>query len=301
MEAPPKSARMDGAVHLAHKPLGWTPLAALEAYRAHLGLADKQQRFSYAGRLDPLASGLLLLLEGSACDEQATMQGHHKLYEWEVVLGFATDSFDLLGLVPDQWQPPTAASLAEAARTVPARLDSLVGPREQRYPPFSAARFRGSPLWWWAQQGRLHEVQPYPTARVHVHSAHLGCVRWMDARGVLREIERRVASVPGQGFRQSAIVARWQQVFTHFAPDLRVPIVSVRSFVSSGTYVRALAHEMGGVAWSITRVAVGPHYSLLHAHAVEPISGRLMRDALRVVAAHCRVRVYVPLQPETHR
>lgn len=51
-------------VHLVNKPAGATPLAAMTLYREQCACGPKM---SYAGRLDPMASGLLLLLEGDGC------------------------------------------------------------------------------------------------------------------------------------------------------------------------------------------------------------------------------------------
>lgn len=65
-------------IHIVDKPLGATPLAALQTFRGIAGVPE-DERMSYAGRLDPMASGLLLLLQGDACNEQGTLQNHEKV------------------------------------------------------------------------------------------------------------------------------------------------------------------------------------------------------------------------------
>jgi len=106
---------MNGVVTVC-KPCGLTPLETLRLYVAQRG-GDASLRRSYAGRLDPMAegdekqatcaqtnasflalAGLLLVLEGDRCDEQESWQHHEKCYEWELLLGLSSDSFDVLGL-----------------------------------------------------------------------------------------------------------------------------------------------------------------------------------------------------------
>jgi tRNA U55 pseudouridine synthase TruB len=77
---------------------------------------------------------------------------------------------------------------------------------------------------------------------------------------------------------------------------MRLPVLSVRCAVSSGTYVRSLAHEAaaaagcGGLAWSITRVAVcDASLSLLSAFPLRPVSA----SVFRAVMALLRARGYV--------
>lgn len=50
---------------------------------------------SYAGRLDPLARGLLIALLGSRVSEQKTYETLKKVYQFQVIFGMKTDSYDL--------------------------------------------------------------------------------------------------------------------------------------------------------------------------------------------------------------
>ena len=44
-----------------------------------------------------MAGGLLLILEGKACEKQSDWQNHFKQYQWELLLGLETDTFDVMG------------------------------------------------------------------------------------------------------------------------------------------------------------------------------------------------------------
>ena len=276
---------MEGNVVGVCKPVGATPLEALREYVAASGGPESTRR-SYAGRLDPMAEGLLVVLEGARCEEQAAWQHHGKEYAWELLLGLSSDSYDVLGLgrlqLPADWD----AAVREATRALE---QTLLGRRQQPYPPFSSARVAGHPLFWWAQQGRLAEVE-IPRVEVEVRACRVGCVRWAPVALLMREMLERVSLVRGTGFRQEAVCTRWREVLGALPSGTRLPLLSVRCAVSSGTYVRALAHEAaaaagcGGLAWSICRTAVlGTPLSLLAAFPVQPVSARLFRAVMALL------------------
>ena len=58
-------------------------------------------KIGYAGRLDPLASGVLLAMIGDTCRERDRFQALEKSYKFCVLLGVHTDSLDPLGVVDE--------------------------------------------------------------------------------------------------------------------------------------------------------------------------------------------------------
>ena len=58
-----------------------------------------KSKMTYAGRLDPLAEGLLLVLVGEECKKKEKYLGLDKEYEVDVLFGFATDTYDVLGIL----------------------------------------------------------------------------------------------------------------------------------------------------------------------------------------------------------
>src|SRR3989344_2297636 len=82
-----------------YKKEGQTPLEAMEEFRKE-NLEYKDQKMTYAGRLDPMAEGVLLILTGDDCKEKQKYLGLNKEYEFEILWGFQTDTYDILGLDP---------------------------------------------------------------------------------------------------------------------------------------------------------------------------------------------------------
>ena len=86
---------------IVYKNLGETPLECLERVRSEQGIADDIP-MTYAGRLDPMAEGLLIILIGEECKNKEKYLGLDKTYEFKILVGFSTDTYDLLGMInPD--------------------------------------------------------------------------------------------------------------------------------------------------------------------------------------------------------
>ena len=83
------------------KKRGETPLEILEQVEiTNLGEHPELQNapLAYAGRLDPMAEGKLLVLIGDECKKQSSHTKLDKEYEVEIVLDLKTDTGDVLGL-----------------------------------------------------------------------------------------------------------------------------------------------------------------------------------------------------------
>jgi len=92
------------------KAVGETPLGCLERWRA-AHPEYSRTRLTYAGRLDPMASGTLLILIGDECTRQTEYHALDKHYEFSVLFGLTSDSLDILGrLSPSAAIPPPRGS-----------------------------------------------------------------------------------------------------------------------------------------------------------------------------------------------
>lgn len=76
---------------IIYKRIGETPLEAMEKARFNHPEWEKLP-MTYAGRLDPVAEGLLLVLAGEDCKEKDKYLDLTKEYELSVLFGFETDT-----------------------------------------------------------------------------------------------------------------------------------------------------------------------------------------------------------------
>jgi tRNA pseudouridine55 synthase len=128
-------APLDGAL-IVDKPQGRTSHDVVDAARRILGF----RQIGHLGTLDPLATGVLVLLLGRATRLAQFYAGRRKRYTSTFRFGFATDTYDADGTA----QGPDAAPVldrAEIERLAAAR----VGVFPQMPPPYSAKKIHGRP------------------------------------------------------------------------------------------------------------------------------------------------------------
>lgn len=243
-----------------YKYIGETPLQVVERMRVAHNIA-KDVKMAYAGRLDPMAQGVMIILVGDECLTRREYELLEKEYEFEMLCGVETDTYDVMGIVQNQKVAAKSDHLQK--NEVDEVLNSYVGHFEQSYPPYSAPRVNGHPLYWWAREGRLAEID-IPTHKVHIYSAQMFAKRTITAQEVVAYATERIGhTTTADAFRQPAIVDSWNAWLANQPHTASLSIFSGRVVCSSGTYIRAICYEVGrklgvgAIAYSITRTRVG--------------------------------------------
>jgi len=150
---PPRALRPTGLV-LVDKPAGPSSFAVVKRLRDRTGA-----RAGHAGTLDPFATGLLLVLLGSATRLAQYLVGLEKRYLTDVDLAARTATGDPEGDVIEEHDPPTAVELE-------ARLAALRGDVELLIPAASAVKIRGERAYRLARRGVAVEM---PVRRSTIH------------------------------------------------------------------------------------------------------------------------------------
>ena len=170
---PPRGRSPSGLI-LVDKPAGPSSFAIVAGIRRRTGA-----RTGHAGTLDPFATGLLLLLSGSATKLASCFVGLDKRYVTDVDLSARTSTGDPEGEVIERLEPPDEQELAQM-------LEALRGEIELPIPAASAVKICGERAY------RLHrrgvEVE-MPVRRSRVHA--LDVIAYRD--GVAR-LDLRVSS-----------------------------------------------------------------------------------------------------------
>lgn len=245
---------------------GETPLTALESYRRRAGIA-RSVPMTYAGRLDPMASGTLLVLVGDECKRKSAYSTLDKEYEFEILLGLASDTGDILGLSEACIVLPPAQE-----HEVRSAIQAVKGEWEMPYPAYSSKPVSGKPLFQHARDGTLGSVVT-PSRLVRIHDIGLLSVSDITGEDALRALEERLGALtidpddenPYKDFRRDEIVERWRSVVT---ARTVYRVVRIHAIVSSGTYIRALAPRIAGslgtcgLAYSIRRTRIGRYLRL---------------------------------------
>lgn len=148
---------LDGAL-LVDKPTDWTSHDVVAKVRNHFRL----EKVGHCGTLDPMATGLLVLMLGKATRLSERFTTSDKVYEGTLRLGEVTDSYDADGeLVETRLVPLLSLEDLNAA------AQEFLGDQQQIPPMVSAKKVGGVPLYKLARQGK--EVVREPRL-IHVYT-----------------------------------------------------------------------------------------------------------------------------------
>ena len=141
---------LDGIL-LVDKPRDHTSHDVVARLRGKL----KMKRVGHAGTLDPMATGLLVILVGKATKVSQYLVSLDKEYEGTIELGKVTDTQDADGEVMETRPVPplTEADLVAAVKT-------FLGDQYQMPPMYSAIKIDGQPLYKAARKGEDVEREP---------------------------------------------------------------------------------------------------------------------------------------------
>lgn len=237
-----------------YKRLGETPLECLQRFKAeHPEYAET--KMTYLGRLDPMAEGLLLVLAGNT-SKKSDYLALDKEYEFEVLWGFESDTYDILGKVKMGKSP---LKLENRMAKV---IEHISSRKTQEYPAYSSRTVSGKSLFMWARENKIEEID-IPRRDIKIFSLEHIHTRQVSGKELWDEVSEKIALVTGD-FRQKEILSLWQNALIAI-PRETFLISKFKADVSSGTYIRGLAHEMGkflktgALAWSIKRTRVGEY------------------------------------------
>jgi len=138
---------LDGVL-LVDKPIGPTSHDIVHRIRKTFGLP----KVGHGGTLDPMASGLLIILIGKATKISDRFLASDKTYEGSITFGTTTDSLDAMGttIATQPYEHITAADIQREMQQ--RRGDSLQTP-----PMASAVKIDGVPLYKLARKGKTVE------------------------------------------------------------------------------------------------------------------------------------------------
>lgn len=254
-----------------YKPAGWTPLQAIERLKA-LRPELRGQKVACAGRLDPMAEGVLVVLAGEQLKQFDQFCSLDKEYEAEILLGITSDTGDVMGMTESRKVHqvhkacpvvPPQADTTGVIKSLAVEIDNLKGDLRLPVPVYSSWRVQGKPLYWWARQGRLHEIE------IPLHEISIFRTQWLGASDieaveVRHSVMERLHAVHGD-FRQETIHEQWKHVLDH----AHAPFLTFSFYIhcSSGTYVRSVVQELGKrlgtkmLLYRLVRTRVGEYHA----------------------------------------
>lgn len=154
---PPQDDYSESGLLLVDKPQEWTSHDVVNCVRRRFAIS----KVGHCGTLDPIATGLLVLLLGRATKLSSRLLSQDKVYSGVLCLGIETHSQDRTGDVT-----ATADPGGVTPQAIQAAAARLLGPIMQVPPMVSALKRDGQRLYKLARRGEEVEREPRP---VHIH------------------------------------------------------------------------------------------------------------------------------------
>jgi tRNA pseudouridine55 synthase len=210
-------------VFVINKPLYLTSHDVVSKARKLL----KTRRVGHAGTLDPLATGVLLLLTEEATKLSPFLSAHRKDYLAWVAFGAATPTLDAEGPVIEK----TAVTLPDA-ETITPHLSHFLALREQLPPQYSAIKQAGVKGYEAARRGEAIALKARPAG---YHTI---------------ELLATAPTLPQLPKTFTVTHERWQPADSGITFELPPPLGDYPGAlfylrVQAGTYIRAFARDLG--------------------------------------------------------
>ena len=215
-------------MHIVYKHIGETPLECIQRL-----FDTTTHTYTYAGRLDPMAEGLLLILKNEECKHAKQYHNLTKTYNYSFTIGISTDSYDCLGKITNTTYP--TETLDKKIKKI---ISTLIGTHTLSYPPYSSKTVHGKPLFEYARDNTLHTIT-IPTNTIHITEHTLTDIQTTTIDDLKKEIIKNIQKVTGN-FRQKEILQQWQEL-----PNQVIQQYSATIATSGGTYIRTIVHEIG--------------------------------------------------------
>lgn len=186
-----------GEILYIDKPLGWTSFDVVKRLRGALlrRLHKKKFKVGHAGTLDPLATGVMIVVTGRATKLIEQLQACVKEYVATIAVGATTPSYDLEKAI-DAYYPNAHVT----RELVESTLLRFIGEIQQIPPAFSACKIEGTRAYDMARKGKEVTLAPKTL--------------------VIDELEL-------------------------LSFDEQTKVMEIRVVCSKGTYIRALARDIG--------------------------------------------------------
>lgn len=247
---------MEG-IFLIDKPAGMTSFDVIRKLRNQLNTKE----VGHAGTLDPMATGLLVVLVGKATKLSDLLLSETKTYQGTITFGFSTDSYDRTGKVVD-----TLDTFDLNETQIDETIKSFLSRDSQLPPIYSAIKIQGKKLYEYARKDQTVEIDERPM--------------------IIHEFERTSAYI-NQSFNFEIRVSKGtyiRSIAHDFGVSLDIPShLSALRRTHSGRYSLSTAYRLGEIdEYTMPNFSVEDYAKTLDKLVVEDYLIPLIRNGVRL-------------------
>lgn len=217
----------------------------------------------YAGRLDPMACGKMILLTNKDTKNVNKYLNHNKLYNFDLIIGIDTKSHDCLSEINE-----IKEIMFKKEEELISKLSTFIESYTiQKYPIVSnyTVKHNGikKPLWWFYTNGYL-DVE-LPSKNVCIFDSKINNIKTVPLNTLIYKFIDRIKLIDNEKtiveLKTSTIIKQWENNVNKDI-DRRQIVVNMELTVSSGFYIRQFCNDFGkyigcgAIAFDITRLKI---------------------------------------------
>jgi tRNA pseudouridine(55) synthase len=196
-------------------------------------------KICYAGRLDPMARGDVLLLFNDECKQGEKYNMMNKTYSFKIILGLQTDSDDPMGIIQNISNISSLDTLINLKIKVNNNIN--IGQFRQKFHIYSSKCVNGLPLWHYAKNKINISDEDIPSHLVTIYNYKTEILEQYDYLSWKDTIINQIKTIDTKcDFNQEHIINQWNQ-FNKFDKLYAIPVILD---VSSGFYVRQFVRDL---------------------------------------------------------
>lgn len=233
----------EGIIIPIDKPYRWTSADVIRKVKwlACRHFHKKNLKVGHAGTLDPLATGVLLVCIGQATKLAETLQKEGKEYLAGVSFGATTPSYDLEKAIDKEYPTDgvSESSLREA-------LTGFLGEQEQIAPLFSAKSVDGVRAYELARKqyreaskDKTDVMENFDHTVAETLNKQIISIYEMELLSFHSEGKPAIEEISDESLRPNP------RINVIDTSDRHLPLAEIRIACSKGTYIRALARDLG--------------------------------------------------------
>ncbi len=194
-------------------------------------------KICFAGRLDPMARGDVLLLFNDECRNVEKYNKMKKIYEFKIILGLQTNSDDPLGILEN-----IQTDISELSLSITDMFK--IGEFRQKFHIYSSKCVAGLPMWHYVKNKINLQESDIPSHMVSIYDYEIGILEQYDYDEWKETIINQIRTIdPKCDFNQEYIIKQWEQL-DKFDKLYAIPI---KLDVSSGFYVRQFVRDLSNM------------------------------------------------------
>lgn len=211
----------------------------------------------YAGRLDPMASGKMIILTNKDTKNVNKYLNHDKLYNFDLIIGIDTKSHDCLSEINE------IKEISFKKEELICKLSTFIKDYTvQKYPIVSNYTIKHNgikkPLWWFYTNGYL-DVE-LPSKNVTIYDSKINNIQTVPLNTLIYKFINRIKLIDNEKtiveLKTSTIIKQWKNNVNN---KIQLIVVNMELTVSSGFYIRQFCNDFGkyigggAIAFDITR------------------------------------------------